>query len=170
MSDDTTTAIERVPTRAPGNAVTHGLYSEVAVAAGHEREQDWLAFHEAMLESLAPDGALETTLVSRAASLCWRLRRVPLAEAALIERGFQRRRESAAQADEMVAAGHGFYADAVRGPAPISAPDPASAERIYKMEAHLSRQLTQTLHELEALQARRRGERTPLARIDVHGA
>jgi hypothetical protein len=39
-----------------------------------------------------------------------------------------------------------------------------------RYEAHLHRQYIQTLHELEALQARRRGERTPLARLDITGA
>jgi hypothetical protein len=34
----------------------------------------------------------------------------------------------------------------------------------------LHRQYIQTLHELEAMQARRRGERTPLARLDITGA
>jgi hypothetical protein len=38
-----------------------------------------------------------------------------------------------------------------------------------RFEAHLNRQLMQTLHELEALQSRRRGSPSPLARVDVHG-
>lgn len=40
-------------------------------------------------------------------------------------------------------------------------------DRIARYEAHLSRQLNSTLHELEALQARRQGQPTPLARLDV---
>jgi hypothetical protein len=42
--------------------------------------------------------------------------------------------------------------------------------KIQRYEAHLHRQMIQTMHELEALQSRRRGEPTPLARIDVQGA
>ncbi len=38
-----------------------------------------------------------------------------------------------------------------------------------RYEAHLHRQLLQTMHELEALQARRQGHATPLARLDVAG-
>lgn len=38
-----------------------------------------------------------------------------------------------------------------------------------RFEAHLHRQLLQTLHELEARQARRQGEQAPLARLDVQG-
>lgn len=39
--------------------------------------------------------------------------------------------------------------------------------RVTRYEAHLHRQLLQTMHELEALQGRRRGAVTPLARLDV---
>jgi hypothetical protein len=39
--------------------------------------------------------------------------------------------------------------------------------KVIRYESHLNRQLYQALHELEALQGRRRGERTPLARLDV---
>ncbi len=46
-------------------------------------------------------------------------------------------------------------------------PDRADLEKIARYEAHLSRQMYQALHELEALQARRAGKGTPLARLDV---
>jgi vacuolar-type H+-ATPase subunit H len=42
-------------------------------------------------------------------------------------------------------------------------------QKIARYEAHLSRQMYQALHELEALQKRRSGEIVPLARVDVHG-
>ena len=45
--------------------------------------------------------------------------------------------------------------------------DQADLQRISRYEAHLSRQLYQALHELEALQTRRGGKATPLARLDV---
>jgi len=37
----------------------------------------------------------------------------------------------------------------------------------YKAAEH--RQLLQTMHEFEALQARRKGEHPPLARLDISG-
>lgn len=49
-------------------------------------------------------------------------------------------------------------------------PDSATLEKITRYESHLHRQLLNTLHELEALQTRRGGGRSPLARIDVQGA
>ena len=48
-------------------------------------------------------------------------------------------------------------------------PHPAETDRLVRYKAHLSRQLYQALHELEAQQARRRGEAAPLAGVDVHG-
>ncbi len=48
-------------------------------------------------------------------------------------------------------------------------PDSATLEKITRYESHLHRQLLNTLHELEALQARRQGGVSPLARIDVAG-
>jgi hypothetical protein len=48
-------------------------------------------------------------------------------------------------------------------------PDEKTLEKITRYEAHMTRQLNQTLHELEALQVRRRGGNPPLARLDVQG-
>jgi hypothetical protein len=43
-------------------------------------------------------------------------------------------------------------------------------DKIMRYEAHLHRQLTQILHELEAIQIRRKGGTSPLARLDITGA
>ncbi len=48
-------------------------------------------------------------------------------------------------------------------------PDGADLERVMRYEAHLHRQMVQTLHELEAMQERRKGRAAPLARLDVSG-
>ena len=48
-------------------------------------------------------------------------------------------------------------------------PDEKTLEKISRYEAHLSRQLYHALHELEALQTRRFGGQSPLARLDVQG-
>jgi hypothetical protein len=45
--------------------------------------------------------------------------------------------------------------------------DQADLQTIGRYEAHLSRQMYQALHELEALQTRRGGKAAPLARLDV---
>jgi hypothetical protein len=48
-------------------------------------------------------------------------------------------------------------------------PDEKTLEKVSRYEAHLSRQLYHALHELEALQTRRLGGRSPLGRLDVQG-
>ncbi len=48
-------------------------------------------------------------------------------------------------------------------------PDDQSLGKVIRYEAHLHRQLLQTMHELEALQARRQGRQTPLVRVDAQG-
>lgn len=48
-------------------------------------------------------------------------------------------------------------------------PAPSALDRVVRYEAHLSRQLVATMHELEALQARRDGQPIPLARLAVSG-
>jgi hypothetical protein len=47
-------------------------------------------------------------------------------------------------------------------------PEAKGLEKLVRYEAHLNRQFYQALHELEALQTRRRGGQAPLARLDVH--
>jgi len=50
-------------------------------------------------------------------------------------------------------------------------PSKEAMESVIRYESHLHRQWVQTHHELEAIQARRRGERlSPLARLDVSGS
>ena len=48
-------------------------------------------------------------------------------------------------------------------------PDEKSLEKIARYEAYLSRGLFKALHEMEALQVRRKGGTAPLARLDVDG-
>ena len=48
-------------------------------------------------------------------------------------------------------------------------PDSDELDRVLRYEAHLWRLMVRALHEYEALQARGRGERVPLARLDVEG-
>jgi hypothetical protein len=116
------------------NAIQHGLYARAIVATANEDSEEWIAFHNAAVADLAPAGTVETDLASRAAALLWHLRRLPGAEAEMINR---------------------------------RSVSYASLERVARVEAHLGRQLQATLHELEAMQERRRGRRAPLARLDI---
>jgi hypothetical protein len=49
-------------------------------------------------------------------------------------------------------------------------PAERTGPKIMRYEAHLHRQWLQTQHELEAIQTRRKGGSTPLARLDITGA
>lgn len=46
-------------------------------------------------------------------------------------------------------------------------PEERDLNKIMRYESHLNRQLYQAMHEVEALQARRQGGHSPLARLDI---
>jgi hypothetical protein len=161
------------------NAVKHGLRAESPVVVEVESEEEWQRFSGAILESLAPVGDLEASLANVIALQLWRLRRVTVIEVAaigLIVRGVQK------DWDEVIVPASMQLPEPDRGKyiskeervaflkersARLVASDERVLERIPRYEAHLHRQLIRTMHELEALQARRRGEVTPLGRVDV---
>lgn len=64
-----------------GNALRHGVLSTKPVLAGLEKEEDWDRHREAVLCSLAPEGAMEELLAERVALQMWRLGRVARYEA-----------------------------------------------------------------------------------------
>ncbi len=58
------------------NAARHGMRSPAPVVPGIENAEDWEAHGAGVLESLKPEGHLETVLAERVALLSWRLHRV----------------------------------------------------------------------------------------------
>lgn len=58
------------------NAARHGIRSPAPVVPGIEKAEDWEAHGAGVLESLKPEGHLETVLAERVALLSWRLHRV----------------------------------------------------------------------------------------------
>src|SRR5215831_13445255 len=128
------------------NAITHGISSVRPVVPG-ESNNEWETHRRAIVEALAPVGPLETALAERVASAVWRLRRVIAYEEAAIS---ERQHLPAASARLL--------------------PHPLEIDKIIRYEAHLSRQLFQALHELEAMRAARRGQPAPLLRVDLQGA
>lgn len=157
------------------NAVRHGLRSDAPVLPG-ESFTDWQRHLEGIIERLQPEGHLEEVLAERVASLLWRLRRAHRFEVAVVG-------EFQAQAEEdlkvAAAYGQGTLAKGIMPDIPVAQvkdlearrilPPDESFIKIMRYEAHLHRLYIQTLHELEALQSRRRGERSPLARLDISG-
>ncbi len=156
------------------NAVSHGLRSDRPVIPGLEDHLEWEAHLQGIIENLGPEGRLEEELAERIASLFWRLRRITRYELAVVTREIDDTEEDLAIAE---AYGNGTLAKGIfpkidlaeiaRAQEARVLPTRDDLEKIMRYEAHLHRQCLQTLHELEALQARRQGERTPLTRLDV---
>jgi hypothetical protein len=136
-----------------------------------ETVESWEAHRQGIVDNIDPEGPLEEELANRLATVLWRLRRVTRYETAVIN--FQ-----VAETKSDLYQGDLYFAP---NKAEIPQPNPLlitihkerrvipidDADNIMKYEAHLHRQSFQLLHEIEAMQARRRGEPTPLARLDI---
>ena len=159
------------------NAVKHGMRMESfnPVVADVESADEWKAHLGGMIESLEPEGYHEEELAGRIAEILWRLRRVSIHErdkisiaiaeipddavlaACIVRQEFDSVRELLSLEEFAVRVGTRLL------------PSSDVIAKVTRYEAHLHRIYIQTLHELEALQARRRGERVPLTRLDISG-
>lgn len=70
-------------TRSSQNAFKHGLTAKTPLLPGEDRAE-FAAFFEALIENMAPQGAIEAYHVERAAEIAWRLKRVPHFEAGVM--------------------------------------------------------------------------------------
>src|SRR5262249_15594476 len=136
------------------NALRHGVLSTAPVIPGIENEADWQAHLDGQLAALKPLDDLELVLAHRIALTLWRLNRlVPFDRYALAPSELYM---------EKLAALRKRNGDAT--PAPDRHFPTTSIDDVQRYEAHLHRIFLKDLHELEALQTRRRGDPTPLAR------
>jgi hypothetical protein len=132
------------------NAVKHGL-TAAQITIADEDPKHFQAFYHALTQKLLPDGALEEQLVERIAISNWRLRRVCRVEPSLYAVAKQ-------EDDDLVQL------------APLMVP-PSSLGTVFgrlvkgnlissfsRYEAAIERSLYRALHELERVQARRKGE------------
>ncbi len=156
------------------NSLKHGMISPHPVIIEEmETVAGWEAHLAGFVTSCAPEGKLEEELVDRLAFIFWRLRRLKDYETAQLNYQVQttERGLSIAEAYAEGTLSEGELPDI--DPRKVAAyqhlnviPVGSILNNVIRYETHLHRQWVQTLHELEALQARRRGERTPLARFD----
>src|SRR5581483_9166141 len=72
------------------NAVRHGITSPQVPIPGVEDAGEWQAFRQAIVDDIAPVGAVEEALAGRVAELTWRLRRIAPYEAEVIAVGRER--------------------------------------------------------------------------------
>jgi hypothetical protein len=181
------------------NSVRHGLRARTIVIPGLEDPADWVRFRDGVVASLTPEGELETELAVCVAECAWRRRRVARHESQLVDVERQRENASndwqerkkellepagedsatpSRPKDEVLRqVARDFYGD-LRVSRAIDAtyrpehifPPKDELDRLIRYEAHITRQQYHALHELQALQARRRGEPAPLARLSVLGS
>lgn len=155
------------------NALQHGIFAEVPVLPDVEDETVWKQFRADVLEDLEPEGAIESLLAERIASISWRLKRVTRYE-----------REYTTYRMSKIGSDIALSRMIVRKPMPHEIddefmkevrdavtvrllPDDDVLNKIIKYETHLTRQLRTARHDLEALQTRRKGGDAPLARLDI---
>jgi hypothetical protein len=125
------------------NALTHGIASARLVVPG-ESPTEWELSRQGIVDALGPAGPVELALAERVATTLWRLRRVAAYETAAIAE----RQHLATPSARLL-------------------PHPLDIDKVIRYEAHLNRQVYQALHQLEAMRAERRGQPTPLLRVDV---
>jgi len=130
-------------------ALTHGLTAKLPVIPGLERQEDWRQHYHGILASLAPQGQLELSLADRIASLLWRLHRI------------HRFETSGLFAAQYTVSGQRQHYEHFL--------NLENTDKLLRYESHLNRCLYSTMHDLEALQARRSGQPAPLARLQVTG-
>jgi len=172
---------DKHPRTAPGarfNRLAHGLRSAAVVIPDLESQAEWERFAAEIIRSLAPEASIEAALAARIARaeqefVVTSHRRL---DAMDLRRELSATYAVAADAEPAENPTRSFYASALA--AARAAPDPnpyqilpddAELDKLIRYEAHLGRQLYHALHELEAIQERRRGNAAPLARVNVHG-
>ena len=156
------------------NALAHGITSNRPVIPHMESEGEWRRYRDGVRASFAPEGVFEHELVERLANPTWRLRRVTRYEVVVTMHHIGSTAHDVAVADSYAARTLSKGVLLEPDPEEVAAlqqarilPDSRELDKIMRYETHIHRQLLQTLHELEALQARRRGEVPHLARLDI---
>ena len=153
-------------------ALKHGLRSEEALIPG-ESPHDLRRHLDGVFQSCQPEGYLEKEIARLIALGLWRRRRLERYEiqsiAAHIGSAEEDLQIAQAYAEGTLSKGELPDVPAARVQASrrrrVLPPD-ADFDKIMRYRAAEHRQLLQLMHEFEALQARRRGERSPLARFD----
>ena len=143
------------------NSVRSGAYSEAILILG-EDPAAFEALHDGIEESLNPVGPLEESLVDRLSRLWWRLERVGRAEREGLKSGLEHelRRCKLQQVPDPVNVA--YYMSMVAG-------DGHHSERLQRHENQLERSFFRLLHELERIQARRKGQAVmPPTVVDVN--
>ena len=134
------------------NSLRYGLLSKRIILSPDETEE-FMQFRQNMLADLAPVGAQEELLAERIIVNAWRNERAVQMVTAVIA---QRTREAEAELAESQRTGDPLALGLIR--------DASGADALSKLgryERALERSVDRTRHELERLQAGRRGDHVP---------
>jgi len=158
-----------------GNALKHGLTSSAPVIPG-ESPEEWQSHLAEIMDSLQPGNYLQEQFARLIALGFWRRWRIERYEIEAVTNHMD-----SAEAALQIAQAYkeGTLSQGILPAIPreqIEAarrrrllPPDLEADKIARYKASEHRQLLQNMHEYEALQARGKGEHTPLNRLDISG-
>ena len=145
------------------NSVTHGLLTRGIQIRG-EDHHELVAFRERMLAQLAPEGEVESYLAERVIVNSWRLGRAGRYEAEVIDATMREMRAERENKPHLFSCHPPLMQhDAVR-----RCLNDGSYDKLARYETHIENGLYKALHELQRIQAERKGRavQTPVA-LDV---
>lgn len=144
------------------NAISHGLLSKQALLSG-EDAKTLQALTERLYEEFEPEGELESFLVDRMAAEMWRMRRAIAAERKLFISARDRAKTLMFPEDL-----HGSKEGKEAAADIASLTDPDN-DKIMRYATSIERSFFKALHELQRLQAARKGGFvTPPLAVDIH--
>ena len=156
------------------NAMKHGFATRSPVLPQVEEEADWKRHLKGMMKSFAPEGYFEEYLVRHLATVLWEVDRLTAYQVAMtmsnvvgtlswagVAENLYKRPEEFTDPDE--------YELAEKWQSTLL-PAANDLEVIMRFGGQLHRQWIQVHNQLLAAQARRRGEKVPLAMVDMIGA
>ena len=133
------------------NAMKHGLLSK-EILLPEENEEDLIALGKRLRLELAPEGEIELLLVERIIGNSWRLKRALQIEREMME-------------GDMSGV---FSANTLGKALSIDFANNDTYSKFVRYETSIERGIYKALHELQRIQAVRRGEQAPLpAAVDV---
>ena len=144
------------------NAISHGLLARQVVIAG-ESEDEFASLQQRLQASLEPVGELELMLADRIVSNFWRLGRTGRIEVELFDVVMADAIFCSVSSDEPMTVGKSVSMDFGMT---------NSLSKLQRYESHIERSLFRSLHELQRVQAARKGKdvAAPVAiDVDVSG-
>lgn len=152
--------------RSSENAVTHGLTARIGLLPGEDAEE-FVSLRDKLMAEFRPCTALEHELTEQIASVLWRLRRVPIFEAALMDRLEARESEKGSFLAVRRSTPIANQASLRLGLTAMAFLNTGFSDKLSRYETSLQRQFSSLLKELLAAQERQvpHGSRRPLASI-----